>query len=72
VAADGAVGRAQVAWFPGLVQGAESVGNVLRELRAGGGVEVVLTASGEVKVLRARSCSRAWMISFGSARTGIG
>jgi hypothetical protein len=41
VAADGAVGRAQVAWFPGLVQGAESVGNVLRQLRAGGGVDGV-------------------------------
>ena len=38
VATDGAVGGAQVAGFPGLVQGAEGGGNVLRELRAGGGV----------------------------------
>ena len=36
VAADGAVGRAQVAWFPGFVQRAESVGDVLGQLRAGG------------------------------------
>jgi hypothetical protein len=39
VAADGAVGAAQVAWFPGLVQRAEGVGNVLGELRAGDGVD---------------------------------
>ena len=32
----GAVGAAEVAWFPGLVQRAQGVGNVLRELRAGG------------------------------------
>jgi hypothetical protein len=31
VAADGAVGAAEVAGFPGLVQRAEGVGNVLRE-----------------------------------------
>jgi len=29
VAADGDVGAAEVAWFPGLVQRAEGVGNVL-------------------------------------------
>ena len=29
---------AEVAWFPGFVQRAESGGNVLRQLRAGGGV----------------------------------
>ena len=39
VAADGAVGAAQVAWFPELVQRAEGVGNVLGELRAGDGVD---------------------------------
>jgi hypothetical protein len=38
VATDGSVGASEVAWFPGLVQRAEGVGNVLRELRAGGGV----------------------------------
>src|ERR1700758_1082453 len=39
VAADSSVGAAEVAWFPGLVQRAEGVGNVLRELGAGGGVD---------------------------------
>jgi hypothetical protein len=39
VAADGAVGAAEVAWFPGFVQRAEGVGNVLGELRAGGGID---------------------------------
>ena len=29
VTADGGVGAAEVAWFPGLVQRAEGVGNVL-------------------------------------------
>ena len=38
VAADGAVGRAEVAGFPGFVQRAESGGNVFRQLRARGGV----------------------------------
>ena len=38
VAADSGVSASQVAWFPGLVQGAEGGGNVLGELRAGGGV----------------------------------
>src|SRR5271166_3744961 len=38
VATDGAVGGAEVAGFPGLVEGAEGGGNVLWELRAGGGV----------------------------------
>jgi len=32
VAADGAVCTAHVAWFPGFVQRAESVGDVLRQL----------------------------------------
>ena len=39
VAADGAAGAAEVAGFQGLFQRAEGVGNVLRELRAGGGVD---------------------------------
>ncbi len=39
VATDGAVGAAEVARFPGFVQRAEGVGNVLWELRAGGGVD---------------------------------
>jgi len=39
VAADGALGRRQVAWFPGFVQRAEGVGDVLGQLRAGGGVD---------------------------------
>jgi hypothetical protein len=39
VAADSSVGRAEVAWFPGFVQRAEGVGNVLGELRAGGGID---------------------------------
>jgi hypothetical protein len=42
---------------------------ILGELRAGG---VVLTASGLGKLFNDRSRSRAWMIFFGSARTGIG
>ena len=37
--ADGAVGAAEVARFPGLVQGTEGVGNILGELGAGGGVD---------------------------------
>ena len=32
VAADGAVGAAEVAWFPGQVEGAEGGGHVLGEL----------------------------------------
>ena len=36
--ADSSVGRAEVAGFPGFVQRAESGGNVLGQLRAGGGV----------------------------------
>ena len=39
VAADGGVGRAQVAWFPGFVQRAEGGRNVLGELRACGRVD---------------------------------
>jgi hypothetical protein len=39
VAADSGVGAAEVAWFPGLVQGAEGSRNVFGELRAGGGVD---------------------------------
>ena len=38
VATEGAVGASQVAWFPGQVEGAVGGGNVLGELRAGGGV----------------------------------
>jgi len=41
VAADSSVGVAQVARFPGFVQRAESGGNVLRELRTGGGLDGV-------------------------------
>jgi hypothetical protein len=37
LATDGAVGASQVAGFPGSVEGAEGGGNVLWELRAGGG-----------------------------------
>jgi hypothetical protein len=39
VAADSSVGASEVAGFPGFVQRAEGVGNVLRQLRAGGGVD---------------------------------
>jgi hypothetical protein len=39
VAADSSVGAAEVTGFPGLVQRAEGVGNVLRELRASDGVD---------------------------------
>ena len=39
MAADSGVGASQVSWFPGLVQGAEGVGDVFRELGAGGGVD---------------------------------
>jgi hypothetical protein len=39
VATDGAVGAAEVTWFPGQVEGAEGGGHVLGELRAGGGVD---------------------------------
>ena len=39
VAADSGVGASQVAWFPGKVQGAEVVGDVLRELGTGGRVD---------------------------------
>ena len=39
VAADGGVVASQVTWFPGCVQRAEGVGNVLGEVRAGGGVD---------------------------------
>ena len=38
VATDGALGGAEVSWFPGSVEGAEGGGNVLGELGAGGGV----------------------------------
>ena len=51
VAADGGVGRAQVAWLPGFVQRAEGGRNVLGSW----GLVVVLTASGEGKLLRSRS-----------------
>ena len=39
MAADGGVGAAQVAWFPGFVQRAEGGRNVLGELGACGGVD---------------------------------
>jgi hypothetical protein len=39
VATDGAVGAPQVAGFPRQVEGAEGGGNVLGELRTGGGVD---------------------------------
>jgi hypothetical protein len=44
--ADGAVGAAEVARFPGFVQRAEGVGNVLRELRARGGVDGIRGSKG--------------------------
>jgi len=68
VAADSGVGASQVAWFPGLVQGAEGVGDVLRELGAGGGVDGI----GGGKGFEARSLASSAMIFFGSARTGMG
>ena len=46
VAADGSVGAAEVAGFPGFVQRAESGGNVLGQLRAGGGVDGIGTREG--------------------------
>ena len=46
VAADSGVGASQVAWFPGLVQGAEGSRNVFGELRAGGGVDGVWGGKG--------------------------
>jgi hypothetical protein len=39
VATDGGIGAAEVAWFPGWVGRAEGVGDVLWELRTGGGVD---------------------------------
>ena len=39
MAADGSIGASEVAWFPGLVQGAECRRNVLGQLRACGGVD---------------------------------
>jgi hypothetical protein len=39
MATDGGVGASQMSWFPGFVQRAEGGGNVLWELRAGGGVD---------------------------------
>ena len=68
VAADGAVGAAQVARLPGSVQGAESLGDVLWELRAGGGVDGV----GRGERFESAEILQARMIFCGSARTGIG
>ena len=39
MAANGAVGASEVARFPGLVEGTEGGRDVLRQLRAGGGVD---------------------------------
>jgi len=44
VAANGAVGAAEVAWFPGFVQRAEGVGNVLGELLGQNGDGIGLEA----------------------------
>jgi hypothetical protein len=41
VAADSGAGASQVAWFPEFVQGAEGVGDILRELGTGGRVESI-------------------------------
>lgn len=54
VAADSGVGASQVAWFPGLVQGTEGVGDVLSELRPGGSAEGIWarkTSPGALRVL---------------------
>ena len=53
VAADSGVGASQVAWFPGLVQRAEGVGDVLS--LGSWGLVVVLTASGLGKPLKMRA-----------------
>jgi hypothetical protein len=50
VAADGAVGRAEVARFPGFVQRAEGVGDVLGELWACGGVDGIGAREGFPRV----------------------
>ena len=54
VAADGSVGASEVARSPGLVQGTEGVGNVLRELGAGGGVDVESDGKWAVPALNRR------------------
>jgi hypothetical protein len=46
VARNGAVSAAEVARFPGFVQRAEGVGNVLWELRAGGGADGIWGSKG--------------------------
>ena len=64
VATDSAVVAAEVALVSRVVEGAEGGGNVLGELW---GPVVVLTASGEGKLLRSRSRSRAWISFLGVA-----
>jgi hypothetical protein len=68
LAADGGVGRAQVAWFPGFVQRAEGGRNVLWELRACGRVDGI----GAREAFEIPELSEWRIIFFGSARTGIG
>jgi hypothetical protein len=58
VAADGPVGASEVAPFPGLVQGTEGVGNVLRELGAGGGVDGIGAPKSERSRIRRRGSDR--------------
>jgi hypothetical protein len=68
VATDGAVGRAQVSWFPRVGRGSRR----WRKRTWGAlGTVVVLTASGEGKLFNDRSRSRAWTSFLVSARTGM-
>ena len=69
VATDGGVGASQVS----LVS-REGRGSRRQPKRIWGveGLVVVLTASGEAKLLRERSLASSAMMFFGSARTGIG
>jgi len=62
VAADGSVGASQVARFPGLVRGAEGVGNVLGQLGAGRGVDGIGAMEGfhGAEVLQAPD-DQAWL-----------
>jgi hypothetical protein len=68
VAADSSVGASEVAGFPGFVQRAEGVGNVLRQLRAGGGVDGI----GALEGFEIPESVEGLDDFFGSARTGIG
>jgi hypothetical protein len=67
VAADSGLGTSQVAWFPEKGEGAEGSRNVFGELR-GGGVDGVWGGKG----FEGSELGSSAMISFGSARTGMG